>query len=288
MIRPILLTLVAVGCSQGLTPLGNTPTFPVDPDDTDTDSDTDLPIDTDVPVDPPNNPPTANAGPDQTLPAGAVVSLDGSNSSDPDGDVLNFLWVMQSSPPAWSGAIINDNRSAAQFFADQAGTYVLELQVDDGEFAATDTVSVTIEQQNNPPVANAGADQFVDVGSTVYLNGSNSYDPDPGDALSFQWTVLSQPGGSNITFSNPSSAAPTFTATAAGVYNLQLVVTDSAGAASLPDSVRVTAQSTSSGGGGDSGGCFSCVAAQHHLRSRTSAPGFLLFPLLFVVARRRR
>lgn len=282
--RLSLLALTA--CSSGLTALGDTELIPSDPG-LDTAGDTDPPIDTDDtdPVPLPNTAPNADAGPDQTGLVGGVIELDASGSSDPDGDELSYLWSMQSAPPAWAGNVINDTRVDAQFFANQPGTYVVELEVDDGQTTATDTLTVTVDQPNNVPVANAGADQYVQEGDTVQLNGSNSYDPDS-DPLQYWWTIIDGPVGSGATLSSPSSPLPTFVAGAAGVYSIELIVTDTDGLESAPDVVRVTAEGDS-GGGSSSGSCLSCVAAQHSLRSRTHAFGLLLLPLVFVGLRRK-
>ena len=61
---------------------------------------------------------------------------------------------------------------------------------------------------NRPPVADAGADQNINLGSatTVFLNGSASFDPD-GDALSFNWVQLLGPP---VTLNNATTATPSF------------------------------------------------------------------------------
>ncbi len=78
------------------------------------------------------------------------------------------------------------------FTVDRPGTYLGTLTVNDGiADSAPDTVAVTTE--NSPPVANAGPDQSVFVGTTVTLDGSASSDAD-GDPLSFLWSLTGPAG----------------------------------------------------------------------------------------------
>jgi len=292
LIRPLLplAALALVGCSNGLVALGDTSLLPTDTDPVDTDTD---PVDTDTDSDTdivsPNNPPTADAGDDQFSLTGAVIELDSTGSTDPDGDTLSFQWSMTSSPPGWAGSVINANRADAQFFADTPGTYAVELVVDDGEFSASDSVTITVDEPNEVPVANAGSDQYVDQGAVVQLNGSNSYDPDS-DPLTYAWTLIDGPVGTSAALDDPSSPLPRFTADLAGVFSVELIVEDTAGNISAPDVVRITAQGDSGGGGGSD--CFSCVAQNAQYRfsrgQAAAAPGFLLFFALPLMRRRRR
>jgi hypothetical protein len=68
--------------------------------------------------------------------------------------------------------------------------------------------STTIPPPPPPPTANAGADQTVDPGALVQLDGSGSTDPE-GDPLTYNWI---QTSGPTTTLSDPTSATPTFTA----------------------------------------------------------------------------
>jgi PKD repeat protein len=187
-----------------------------------------------------NNPPVANAGPDQNVSVGDTVVLDGSGSSDADGDALTYSWSL--SVPGGSGATLSDPTAVGpSFVADVAGDYVAQLIVNDGtDDSVADTVMITASAvpANNPPVADAGPDQNVGVGDTVVLDGSGSTDAD-GDPLTYSWS-LSVPGGSGATLSDPTVVGPTFVADVAGDYVAQLIVNDGTDD-SAADTVMITA-----------------------------------------------
>ena len=92
-----------------------------------------------------NQPPVANAGPDQSVAAGATCILEGSNSSDSDGTITSYSWRKVSGPTI---ALANANQAVASFIAPSESTIqtlVFELTVTDDDGAtSTDTVTVTV------------------------------------------------------------------------------------------------------------------------------------------------
>lgn len=90
---------------------------------------------------------------------------------------------------------------------------------------------------NSAPRASAGANQQVDAGSKVTLEGSGT--DAESDLLDYVWT-LSKPAGSSATLLNPKFQQQSFIADVAGTYTATLNVSDGK-AAAAPVSVTVTA-----------------------------------------------
>jgi K319L-like, PKD domain len=169
---------------------------------------------------------------------GALVTLDGSGSTDSDGQPLTYQWSLLSKP-ANSAAVLSQPTSANPYFiADLAGNYVVQLIVNDG-YLNSSPATVTISTINSVPVANAGSNQTVTAGDTVSLSGAASSDAD-GDPLTYRWSILSQPAGGNAALSDPTVVNPTFVANIAGDYIVQFIVNDGK-VDSPPVTVTVTA-----------------------------------------------
>lgn len=187
-----------------------------------------------------NSAPVANAGPDQTVETGATVTLDGSASSDSDGDALTYAWSFTSVPDGSTSSLADATSVTSTFVTDIDGTYVVGLIVNDGEVdSERDSVSISSTTTNSPPTADAGSDQSVTTGDTVSLDGSLSSDPD-GDSLTYAWVFTSIPEGSEVSLSDATSAAPTFVADLDGTYVVDLTVSDGA-VESAPDTVSIVA-----------------------------------------------
>lgn len=186
-----------------------------------------------------NKPPTASAGQARVVPVGSEVELDGTKSSDPDGDSLSFAWEIAKMPSGSEAALHDTKSRTPRFIADKAGKYEVELSVSDGVASAKDTVTI---RANSDPIANAGADQTSPVGAEVILNGSSSSDPD-GDALSYSWAFISRPDGSDISLENAKSATSSFTPDVIGHYTVELTVSDGHAEASARVNVNVTLES---------------------------------------------
>ncbi|MBU0673779.1 MAG: DUF1566 domain-containing protein [Proteobacteria bacterium] len=87
--------------------------------------------------------PVSEAGIDQTVAVGDVVMLDGSGSSDGDGDPLTYDWTLIA-PNGSNSVLINPFTSAPSFDADVIGTYTVQLIVNDGtQSSSTDSAVIT-------------------------------------------------------------------------------------------------------------------------------------------------
>jgi len=168
-----------------------------------------------------NRPPVAGS---QTVTAyedtPVAITLTG---SDPDEDPLVFH--LTSGP---SNGAVSDTPPNLVYTPDTNyfGEDTLTFSITDGKVeSAPATVAITVAAVNDPPTAAAGADQSVNSGDTVALDGSGSSDPD-GDPLTYKWSFASMPSGSHATLSDPTAVRPTFVTDAVGIYEVRLAVND--------------------------------------------------------------
>jgi hypothetical protein len=169
-----------------------------------------------------NKTPIPKAGEDQFINEGEDVILDGSGSSDPDGDSITYLWT---SPDGITLSSVTDAKPtfiAPEVKADTKYTFF--LVVNDGiESSTADEVTINIKQINKLPVAVAGPDKSVSQGVVVTLDGTASSDPD-GDSITYFWTA---PDG--IMLSSTTMSKPTFIAPGGNInkpYIFSLIVND--------------------------------------------------------------
>ena len=193
-----------------------------------------------------NTSPIAEAGANQDVQVDEEVKLSASGSIDIDGDNLSFIWSFIDKPAASSASISNNNSVNASFIPDVAGTYVIQLLVDDGEAQHTDSMEVYVDAIiNQPPIANAGPDQSFDqIGELVMLNGGGSTDPE-NDTLTYIWTFTDKPSGSTVVLIGADTATPSFIPDVAGQYTVQLSVNDGLQSSTQADSVTINVETNS-------------------------------------------
>lgn len=193
-----------------------------------------------------NAAPVANAGVNQNVTAAAVVTLDGTASSDANRDALTYRWALAAKPTSSAAALSSATSAKPTFTADLPGVYVASLIVNDGVLdSVVSTTTITAAVANSAPVANAGANQNVTTTSVVTLSGTGSTDAN-GDTLTYAWSFASKPTSSAAALSSATASAPTFTADLAGTYVVNLIVNDGKVNSSNVSAVTVTASAANS------------------------------------------
>jgi hypothetical protein len=182
-----------------------------------------------------NKKPVANAGNDQIVTEGTLITLDGSGSTDADNDALTYLWTAPTGITLSSLVAQKPTFTAPEVQTDH--TYTFTLKVYDGKTESlSDEVQITVRTVNKTPVANAGPDQSVGIKKIVSLNGSQSYDAE-NDDITYLWT---SPAGINLssnTVMNPAFFTPAVDSDTD--FTFKLTVSDKYHT-SLPDYVVIT------------------------------------------------
>ncbi len=202
-----------------------------------------------ITVNPPvvvNTPPTARAGAAQSVASAALVTLDGSASSDPEGSALTYIWTQTAGPAVALSSTTDQNPTYTAPTVAVTTTLSFSLVVSDGSLSsAAATVTITANPPvvvNMPPTARAGAAQSVASAALVILDGSASSDPE-GSALTYIWT---QTAGPAVALSSTTAQKPTFTAPTVGAataLTFSLVVSDgSLSSAATTVTITVNAQ----------------------------------------------
>lgn len=185
-----------------------------------------------------NKPPLIKTGPDQTT-ANNSVTLNGSGSSDPDGQIVSYKWTQD------NGNLVTMTGVGAVSTVTGLvkGDYRFRLVITDDDGASTaDTIHIKCTASgtnppptNAPPVVNAGSNQTITLPvSSVTLNGSAT-DQD-GTIASYTWSKTSGTGGTIVT---PNGNSTQVTGLTQGTYVFSLRAMDNGGA-STSKSVTIT------------------------------------------------
>jgi len=123
-----------------------------------------------------NNVPVANAGNDQAVVAGSVVSLDGTASSDADSDDVDSLvyaWSISAKPATAEVSITDPSNPTATFTPPVSGTYLISLKVSDSKGTSSEsfcTITVLPSAENVLYGGKTALERF-DIAKTLMDNG---------------------------------------------------------------------------------------------------------------------
>ena len=187
-----------------------------------------------TPPPPANTAPVARAGVDQAVLTGAVTTLDGSASSDAEGDALTYQWSFTAVPTGSAAVLAGPATVRPNFSADVPGAYVLRLLVSDSRLSSAPS-SVTV-------AATASVPPQIVLGAAEPLSGSVSLSLDGTVSGSVTWYVDLQTLGTGGT----GAGAPVLWNTTAAANGQHLVSARIQGAGGAVQEVRRTVTVTNS------------------------------------------
>jgi hypothetical protein len=183
---------------------------------------------------PPNVLPVAMATAEPAITLGDTIHLNGTGSSDEDGEIVGWEWNCTSHP---SLVIVGSDQSMATTQPDEAGTYNLTLRVldDRGDWSEPASVGVLVvaPDVNIPPVAVIDGTSDIDmvINSTISIRGSGSHDDD-GSVVEYLWNITPV---ANATLTGQNTSAIELNASEEGIIVLTLTVRDDNGSWSLQE-----------------------------------------------------
>lgn len=153
------------------------------------------------------------------------IVLDASASQDPEGNSLEYKWRFISLPDGSSSSLpLVTTTPMVNIVPDRVGIYRIELVVSDGA-RDSDPFIREVNIYNSRPQASLNAPTQVKLNDPYTLDANASSDDD-GHALTYQWSVILQPLGSNLVINETDpEVSPQFET--AGTFEFQLTVTDS-------------------------------------------------------------
>jgi hypothetical protein len=142
---------------------------------------------------PPDMPPKADAGPDQTVYVGDTVNFEGTGT-DEDGTVVYYEWDFNADGTYES---VSADDGIGTYVYNDPGTYKARLRVtDDAGLSATAITHITVTNRNHAPDARISkpvdGKKYINTDS-VQFDGSSSSDQD-GDLMTFKWIDESDGG----------------------------------------------------------------------------------------------
>jgi len=213
-----------------------------------------------------NSTPIANAGPDisaSSVDGPAYIEIDGSGSTDPQGQLLTYSWFLDGTSATGSGPLYTTNLSG--------GDYVVDMIVTNkcGN-SAMDSVDVHVHEKHSPIADISINPPFLNiVPYTINISSSGSSDID-GTIVSYKWRV-----DGNLV--NTTSAFD-YNITSYGIHDISLEVTDNDGLIDNASEIFIATEifSPSADAGPDYNSCIinNTYTTSAHLDGSNSLPSY--------------